>query len=190
MAATGASTTPTATASATGPIEDRSKELLAVIVLFLALTWATFPLRLWVRVKMLKSFGIDDALTAFTMVCQSHDKTVRVLCVQVVSEAHDSSFESKKADGVPLVFVQRLRSSGDLCHTLRSRKAQQGLESARHHPGTQGEQTGAEMQAGVPTANVSRVGTSRRHSTLFPAFSLKWPLGCSCCESPMRSRIA
>lgn len=96
MAATGASTSPTAAASATGPIEDRSKELLAVIVLFLALTWATFPLRLWVRVKMLKSFGIDDALTAFTMVCHSHDETVTVLCDHAVSEVHVSSSREQK----------------------------------------------------------------------------------------------
>ena len=40
---------------------------LSAIIVFLALTWVTFPLRLWVRAKMLKALGIDDLLTAITM---------------------------------------------------------------------------------------------------------------------------
>ena len=48
-------------------IDDRSTELFAVIVLFLALTWITFPMRLWVRVVVLKQVGLDDILAGVTM---------------------------------------------------------------------------------------------------------------------------
>lgn len=48
--------------------DDRSADLYAVIILFLALTWTTFLMRIYVRAKILKSVGIDDVLTAITMV--------------------------------------------------------------------------------------------------------------------------
>jgi hypothetical protein len=51
--------------------DDRSGSVKAVMILFLALAWITYPMRVWVRVRMLKSVGIDDVFTTITMVCPS-----------------------------------------------------------------------------------------------------------------------
>jgi hypothetical protein len=48
--------------------DDRSGSVKAVMYLFLALAWITYPMRVWVRVKMLKAVGLDDILTTITMV--------------------------------------------------------------------------------------------------------------------------
>ncbi|KIV98632.1 uncharacterized protein PV09_09579 [Verruconis gallopava] len=47
--------------------DNRSASVKAVAYLFIALAWFTFPLRIWVRGKMLKSLGIDDILTTITL---------------------------------------------------------------------------------------------------------------------------
>lgn len=48
--------------------ENRGPQLTVVLVLFLILSWITVPLRLWVRVKLTKSFALDDWLTLATLV--------------------------------------------------------------------------------------------------------------------------
>ena len=50
------------------PMEDRGHELFAVSIPFLVLSWVTMGLRVYVRVGMLKSFGIDDWAMAVTLV--------------------------------------------------------------------------------------------------------------------------
>jgi len=41
-------------------MENRGPELAAVLILFLIITWLIVALRCHVRVRMLKSFGLDD----------------------------------------------------------------------------------------------------------------------------------
>jgi hypothetical protein len=50
------------------PIENRGPQLIGVIILFLALSWIAVPLRMWVRIKIIKSFALDDWLTLVTLV--------------------------------------------------------------------------------------------------------------------------
>lgn len=48
-------------------MESRGPEILAVIVLFLVLSWLTVLARCWVRVKMIKAFALDDWLLLVTL---------------------------------------------------------------------------------------------------------------------------
>ena len=47
---------------------DRRSDLYAVTSLFLGLTWLSVSLRCWVRVRIIKSFGLDDWLTVVALV--------------------------------------------------------------------------------------------------------------------------
>lgn len=49
-------------------MDDRSGQVEAVIILFLVLTWVTFPLRAWVRLGIIKNWGVDDWLTLASLV--------------------------------------------------------------------------------------------------------------------------
>ena len=49
-------------------MEDRSKEILAVAVFFITLSWIFVLLRVYVKVFMLKNFGLDDWLMVLTIV--------------------------------------------------------------------------------------------------------------------------
>jgi hypothetical protein len=49
-------------------MDDRQKEILAVALLFLFLTWITFGLRVYIRGPMLKTWGNDDTAMVITMV--------------------------------------------------------------------------------------------------------------------------
>jgi hypothetical protein len=49
-------------------MDDRRNEVLAVAILFLILAWITVSLRAYVRVVMMKTWGIDDAYMAATLV--------------------------------------------------------------------------------------------------------------------------
>jgi hypothetical protein len=42
--------------------EDRGRQVAAVAILFLALSWVAVSLRCYVRTVMMKSFGADDWL--------------------------------------------------------------------------------------------------------------------------------
>lgn len=48
-------------------MEDRGPELLAVVLLFLILSWLTVLTRCWVRIRMVKAFAIDDWLLVTTL---------------------------------------------------------------------------------------------------------------------------
>ncbi|KAF2807253.1 uncharacterized protein BDZ99DRAFT_447576 [Mytilinidion resinicola] len=48
--------------------ETRGPQLTAVMVVFLSLAWLTMMLRTYVRVRMLRSFGLDDWLAAVALV--------------------------------------------------------------------------------------------------------------------------
>lgn len=41
-------------------MEDRGPQLAVVVILFLVVTWLIVALRCLVRVRMIKSFGLDD----------------------------------------------------------------------------------------------------------------------------------
>src|SRR5690242_4944775 len=57
--------------------DDRSCEFYATIILFLGLTWATFPMRIWVRARMLKTLGLGDVLTTCTMVRSRYSMSIK-----------------------------------------------------------------------------------------------------------------
>jgi len=48
-------------------MEDRSSQITGVMVLFLTLAWIAVPLRCWVRIKITKSFAVDDWLTIISL---------------------------------------------------------------------------------------------------------------------------
>jgi hypothetical protein len=43
-------------------MDNRGSELLAVVILFLVLSWLSVLARCWVRIKMIKAFALDDWL--------------------------------------------------------------------------------------------------------------------------------
>jgi hypothetical protein len=47
----------------------RGDKVAEVAILFLALTWVTVSLRVYVRAIMTKSFGVDDWLAVLSLVC-------------------------------------------------------------------------------------------------------------------------
>ena len=49
-------------------MEGRAAQITAVMALFLGLSWIFVALRCWVRIKMTKSFAIDDWLTLASLV--------------------------------------------------------------------------------------------------------------------------
>jgi hypothetical protein len=49
-------------------IDDRGPLIAAVGILFLVLTWVAVTLRCYVRIFMIKSFGLDDWLSAAALV--------------------------------------------------------------------------------------------------------------------------
>lgn len=49
-------------------MEDKGPELFGVAVAFLILSWIAVTLRVYVRVWMLKSFGLDDYLIVASQV--------------------------------------------------------------------------------------------------------------------------
>jgi hypothetical protein len=49
-------------------MDDRSREVLAVAVVFFILSWVSVALRIYVRAFMLKSFGHDDWIMLLTLV--------------------------------------------------------------------------------------------------------------------------
>ncbi|KAF2141892.1 uncharacterized protein K452DRAFT_326918 [Aplosporella prunicola CBS 121167] len=50
-------------------MEDRSQEVLAVAVLFFAMSWLAVMLRVYVRIILLKSWGLDDWAMAVALLC-------------------------------------------------------------------------------------------------------------------------
>lgn len=45
--------------------------LIIICCVFLTATWLTLFMRIWVRAGILRNFGWDDAMMAFTNVCQA-----------------------------------------------------------------------------------------------------------------------
>jgi hypothetical protein len=58
----------TVTTTAKGPIEDRGPQIIAVTASFFVLTWIFSLMRLWCRIRISKSFGVDDYLALISQV--------------------------------------------------------------------------------------------------------------------------
>ena len=64
-------------------LEGRSKTIFVVTVIFLCLSFVAVCLRCFVRIKVVKAFGWDDALMVFAMVCTIRSdrmSTVAYIC--------------------------------------------------------------------------------------------------------------
>ena len=49
-------------------MQDRAQQLLAVTITFLVLAWVSVSLRCFVRLKIVKAFGLDDYLIVVSLV--------------------------------------------------------------------------------------------------------------------------
>src|SRR5207248_5809834 len=57
--------------------ENRGPQLCALSSSFLALAWITVLARCWVRLRFVKSFGLDDWLMVAALVCSPHPLRTR-----------------------------------------------------------------------------------------------------------------
>ena len=69
--------------------EDRGLEFAAVVYLFLALTWTASLLRLYVRVRLTKSFGADNWLAVEALVSFPY----LITYYKMSNDAHSASLQ-------------------------------------------------------------------------------------------------
>lgn len=56
------------------PLEDRSLTIFIVTLVFLIVSFIAVALRCFVRLRLVKAFGWDDALMVFAMVCDASSR--------------------------------------------------------------------------------------------------------------------
>ncbi|TVY17486.1 hypothetical protein LARI1_G004529 [Lachnellula arida] len=76
-------------------MQDRAQTLLAVTIAFLVVTWVTVALRCFVRIRIVKAFGLDDYLIAFSQVIFTAFCITLILAVHYGTGRHNADVTSE-----------------------------------------------------------------------------------------------